>query len=174
MKRVLSLIFSACVASCASSQVSQTTLPTYSGPTPSAIALSPGGGVVGEAIGLELFNRGYSVVDPNETSRLLGRENLGEFELSKAASLPALSQKGIDALLVVKAVSAYDGKPQSATARITATADGRIISAVSWQNGRGGQAGSPADRTMRKDAPEAAKEIVDALGKHLGTSRVTR
>ena len=154
--------------SCASSQVSQTSQRPYTGPKPSSIALSPGGGVLGEAIGLELFNRGYTVVDPDETARMVGRSDLSEFEVSQAAGLSALRDKGIDALLVVKSVAGNDGRPQSATARLTATNDGQIISAVTWQNGWGGVEGSPADRTMRRDVAEAAREIVNALSSHLG------
>lgn len=163
------LLMSFLMWSCASSQISQTAVRPYRGPKPSSIALSPGGGVLGEAIGLELFNRGYTVVDPDETARMVGRSDLTEFEVSQAAGLEALRDKGIDALLVVKTVAGYDGRPQSATARLTATADGQIISAVTWQNGWGGLEGSPADRTMRKDVAEAAREIVSALASHLGS-----
>jgi hypothetical protein len=40
-----------------------------------------------------------------------------------------------------------------------------VIGGVAWQNGWGGQAGSMADRTMRKDVIEAAREIADVLVK---------
>jgi len=166
--RAALLVAVALIWGCASSQVSQTSQRPYAGPKPSSIALSPGGGVLGEAIGLELFNRGYTVVDPDETARMVGRSDLSEFEISQAAGLSALRDKGIDALLVVKSVAGNDGRPQSATARLTATNDGQIISAVTWQNGWGGAEGSPADRTMRKDVAEAAREIVNALSSHLG------
>jgi len=60
-----------------------------------------------------------------------------------------------------------DGLPQSASVLLTSTETARIIGGVSWQNGWGGMAGSIADRTMRKDVADAAKEITDALVKQV-------
>ena len=56
-----------------------------------------------------------------------------------------------------------DGLPQSASVRINSTHTGEILAGVSWQNGWGGQSGSIADRTMRKDLTKAAEEIVSEI-----------
>jgi hypothetical protein len=122
---------------------------------------------LGEAVAVELYNFGFRIVDEAETAKIAGRESAMEFEVAAGASLSSLSQKGIDALLVVKSVSSYDGTPQSASARITSTATGSTVAAVSWQNGWGGMKGSMADRTMRKDLSEAAREIAKGLRKSL-------
>jgi hypothetical protein len=137
--------------SCASSKVSQTINTTYSGPKIKTIALSPGGAVLGDAIGVELFNRGFTVVDPTEAGTLLGRRDLTEFEIATTPNLQTLSSKGVDALLVVKSANASDGKPQSASVRLTSTKTQQLAAAVSWQNGWGAKAArwliGPCERT---------------------------
>jgi hypothetical protein len=128
------------------------------------IALAPSGGVLAEAIGIELFNKGFTVIDTAQMSNLMLRYNMTELELSKPQNLKALKEEGIDGILTVKSVTGYDGKPQSATVRINSTkAWSEIIAGVSWQNGWGGRQGSLADRSKRKDITGAAKQIVRAL-----------
>jgi hypothetical protein len=148
---------------CSGSKVSQSVGQPYKGPRVKSIVLSPGGGVLGDAVGVELFNKGYTVVDPGEAGRLLDRSDLNELVISSGPSLEALQNKGVDALLVVKAAAGEDGLPQSASVRLTSTRSQQVIGAISWQNGWGGQKGSIADRTMRKDVAAAAHEIVDGL-----------
>jgi hypothetical protein len=131
------------------------------------IALGPGAGVIGDAIGLELFNRNFKVVDPQQASSIIGRYNLTEFQITKSEGLAALRDQGIDALLTVKSVSGSDDLPQSVAARVVNTTNGTVVAGLSWQNGWGGQKGSLLDRTVRKDLMEAAKEITDELIKGL-------
>ena len=69
---------------CASSKVTQTVRQTYTGPRIESITLSPGSGVMGDAIGMKPFNRDFMVVDPQQTSELIGRHNLTEFQLAKS------------------------------------------------------------------------------------------
>src|SRR4030042_3484717 len=161
-KTVLICFLVILLASCAGSKLTQTV-----GLVPSGIrvALAPSGGVLADAIGIELFNGGWTVIDTQQMSNMMLRYNMTEIELSKPENLKILKDQGIDGILSVRA-----GKPQSATARINSTKSwGEIIAGVSWQNGWGGAAGSIADRSMRKDITGAAKEIVDALtGKRPG------
>ncbi|KPJ62271.1 hypothetical protein AMJ44_15845 [candidate division WOR-1 bacterium DG_54_3] len=146
---------------CAGSSVSQSI--GYI-PSQAAIALAPSGGILADAIGIELFNRGFTVVDTQQFSDFMIRHNMTELEFSQPQNLKLIKEEGIDAILMVKSVAGYDEKPQSATVRLNSTEKwGKIIAGVSWKNGWGGRAGSIADRTMRKDVPEAAKEIVQAL-----------
>lgn len=168
MKRFLvSLLVLLPLISCAGTKVSTTQARAYTGPAIRVIALSPGCGVLCEAIGVELFNLGYQIVEPAETGRVVGRESAVEFEVASGEGLQALRARGVQALLVVKSVAGYDGMPQSATVRITSTADGTMLAAMSWQNAWGGMTGSPADRMMRKGLSEAAREIVKSLRKLL-------
>ncbi len=131
------------------------------------IALDPGGGLLADAVGVELSNKGFTVIDSATTSKLMARLNINEIEISTPTGLQKLKEQGVDAYLTVRAAGGYDEQPQSASARINSTDTGQIVAGVSWQNGWGGQAGSIVDRTMRKGLAEAAKEIAEALVKSI-------
>jgi len=154
------ILFCVILNGCASSRVT-----TVRGLIPKGIniALAPSGGILAEAIGIELFNRGFTVIDTNEMSNLMMRYNLTEIEISKPQNLQTLKQAGIDAIMTVKSVSGVDNKPQSASVRLNSTDTWEIIAGVSWENGWGGQAGSVLDRSKRKDITGAAEEIANAL-----------
>jgi hypothetical protein len=128
-----------------------------------AIALAPDGGLLADAVGVELSNKGFTVVDSVATSKLMVRLNLNEIEIARPEGLAKLKDQGIDAFLTVRAAGGYDQQPQSASARVNSTHTGQVIAGISWQNGWGGQAGSIADRTMRKGLAEAASDIANAL-----------
>lgn len=165
---LLSLIGIGLVAGCAGSSMSIVqpgNLPSHS---IARLALAPGSGVLGEAIGLELFNRGLTVVDTSEAVAIIGRVGLQEFEVTTAKGFAALHESGIDSVLIVKAVAAADGTPESASVRLTDTGSGEIIAGITWQNGWGGQRGSMADRQMRKNLSETASEISSELVRRLG------
>jgi hypothetical protein len=155
------------VAACASSRIS--TVPMSGGATHAvkSIAMAPDGGLLADAVAVELSNRGYTVIDSASTSRMMVRLNLNEVEITRPEGLAKLRDEGIDAFLTVRAVGGYDQQPQSASARVNSTHTGRVLAGISWQNGWGGQAGSMADRTMRKGLAEAAAEIADALVKSI-------
>lgn len=128
------------------------------------IALDQGGGLFADAVGIQLANKGYVVLDTATTARLVMRLNLNEIEVNTPQGLGKMAEEGVDAYLVVKGAAGHDGQPESASARVSSTRSGRILAGVTWQNGWGGQAGSMADRTMRKGVNEAAEEIAGALG----------
>lgn len=131
------------------------------------IAINPNGGILGDAIAIELARYDISVVDPAQLTNLVARLNLNEFEIGSPQNLLKLKDEGIDGYLVVRVASGYDGLPQSASVRLNSTYNGQLIAGVSWQNGYGGQAGSMADRMMRSDVSSAAKEIVAELVKNI-------
>jgi hypothetical protein len=155
------------VVSCASSKMSALPINTVSTHPVRAIAMAPEGGLLAEAVGIELSNLGYTLIDSATTSRLLVRLNMDEIEVSTPQGLMKLKDKGIDAFLTVKTAGAYDGQVQNASARASSTHNGKIIAGVSWQNGWGGMAGSIADRTMRKGLTEVAQEIAASLSRSL-------
>lgn len=170
MDRAIRLAAMACalaLAACASSRVStQSSVAPLPHPV-RAIAFAPGGGLLADAVGIELANRGFNVVDTAEATNMLVRTGLTETEIAQPAGLAALRERNIDAVLVVKTADAPNGTPQSASARMTSTHTGQMIGGVTWQNGWGGMAGSPADRIMRQDLGDAANEIADELAKRL-------
>ena len=156
------------VASCSGSKISVVQPSAGASETVSAIAISPGSGVFGEAVGIELFNRGFNVVYANEATTILARAGLDEYEITSSKGFVTLREKGIGAVLSAKSVGAADGTPESASVRVTNTANGRLIAAVTWQNGWGGMAGSISDRVMRDNLTEAANEIAEELAARMG------
>lgn len=166
--KVVSLFFIITfLVGCATSQVSQLPVAVKAAHPVRAIAMAPEGGLLAEAVGIELSNLGYTIIDSSSTSKLLVRLNMDEIEVATPQGLEKLKTKGIDAYLTVKGASAYDGQIQNASARASSTHTGRIIAGVIWQNGWGGMAGSIADRTMRKGLAEAAQEIAHSLARAL-------
>lgn len=162
------LVFAATLlGGCASSKVS--VLPVAAAPSHpvKAIALAPGGGLLADAVAVELSNRGYNIIDTATTTSLLVRSNARETEIVEPKSLAVLKGNGIDAVLSVKSAAQHDNEIASASARVNSTHTGRVIAGVTWQNGRGLNAGSPGDRIMKKGLVEAAAEIAEALSKSI-------
>ncbi len=168
VKFAAALLALAILSGCASSKLS--TIPVsgkLSAPV-KVLALDPGGGLLADAVGVELSNRGFTVLDSATTSKLMARLNLNEVEISTPVGLEKLKAQGVDAYLTVRAAGGYDQQVQSASARVNSTDTGEVVAGITWQNGWGGKAGSMADRTMRMGLAEAAAEIADALVKSLG------
>ena len=153
----------ATLAGCAASKVSSLPVSSAAVQSVKVIAFAPGGGVLADAIGVELSNRGLTVIDSAATSSMMIRLNLNEVEITKPEGLNKLKGEGIDAILVVRAAGGQDDNPQSASARMNSTQNGQVLAGVTWQNGFGGQAGSMADRVMRKGLADAAAEIATSL-----------
>ena len=167
--RILALFPFACILlfnGCATSNVSSV---NRTGDTPkvdvNVIAMAPNNSLLGEAVAIELFNRGLNIIDSADTAVVFARLGITEIEISKPQNMRLLKAEGIDAYLIVKSAGGDDNLPQSATARLTSTESGKILAGVTWQNGWGGQSGSPVDRLMRKGLGAAAKQLVDELAK---------
>ncbi|MBV5301038.1 MAG: hypothetical protein J0649_04530 [Methylococcales bacterium] len=162
---LLFTILLACISliGCASSRISTLPISDKLIHPVKAIALAPDGGLLADAVGVELSNKGFTVIDSVSTSRLMVRLNLNEIEIARPEGLAKLKDQGIDAFLVVRSAGSYDQQPQSASVRVNSTYTGQVIAGISWQNGWGGQAGSIADRTMRKGLAETAADIANAL-----------
>ena len=159
---LLSILLITLFTACRSAQVSRVAGNTPNHPVYN-IAVSTSGGILADAIGIQLVNRGFEVIEPEQVSSLVARNNLSETEISTPQNLKILWDDNIDAYLIVRVSEARDGYPQSASVRLISTKTGRLISGTSWQNGYGGQQGSLADRMMRVDINKAAKSIVKAL-----------
>jgi hypothetical protein len=166
--RIALLVFSAALlGGCASSKVSSLPVANQAKHAVKVIAFAPGGGLLADAVGVELSNRGFTVIDSSTTSSMMVRLNLNEIEITRPEGLAKLKDQGIDAFLTVRAGGGYDALPQSASARMNSTHNGQVLAGVTWQNGFGGVAGSPADRVMRKGLNEAATEIANALAERV-------
>lgn len=128
-----------------------------------SIALNPSGGILADAIGVELVNRGFNVIDTQETSNLLVRMEMGETEFMEPANLAQLRERGIDAILTVRSATNADGMIVNASARLVSAHNSRVLGGVAWENAKSGASGSPADHMAKKGVTSAAKEIVQAL-----------
>lgn len=130
------------------------------------IAIAPGSGPLGDAIGVELFNLGYHIVDARQTKGIIGSSGLQQFEVYSADGYAALRRQGIEAVLTAKGV-AVKGLPESASVRVTSTRNGDLLAGLTWQNGWGGMSGSIADRVMRNNLSDVSQSIARALDKRL-------
>lgn len=155
------------LSGCASSKISTIPVSGRLSTSVRVIAFDPGGGLLADAVGVELSNRGFTVLDSATTSKLMTRLNLNEVEIATPVGLEKLKSQGVDAYPTVRAAGGHDQQVQSASARVNSTDTGQVVAGITWQNGWGGEAGSIADRTMRKGLAEAAAEIAEALVKSL-------
>lgn len=131
------------------------------------VAMMPGGGLLADAVAVELSSRGLTIVDPTSTSSMMAGLNLTEVEITQPQGLAKLKKQGIDAILIVRSAASAAGDPQSASARMISTESGVLIAGVTWQNGWGGQSGSIADRAMRKGLSDAAAQIASELASRI-------
>ena len=127
----------------------------------------PSGGVLADAVGIELLNLGLDVVDTSTMTSFMARFNLTEVEFAHPQNIRKLADEGIDTIILVKSVAGYDNRPESASVRLVSTATGRLIIGVTWQNGKGGAKGSPADGMMRVNLSIAARQIAEGIGRGL-------
>lgn len=129
------------------------------------IALAPNGGVLADAVGLGLLKFGFRVFDAAQVSSLMVRMNLNEVEVLEPQNLQRLKGQGIDAVLQVRVVAGYDGRPTSATVKLVSANSGQLLAGATWQNGSGGASGSPMDRDARVDIVVAADQIAEGIAK---------
>ena len=167
MKKMLIVLLCLGLVGCATAVMNVSRNPYQLPQKVNKIALMPSGGPLADAIGIELLNGGYQVIDTTTVTGYLARYNLNEMELYMPQNIVKLSTDGIDTVLIVKTVAGYDGRPESATAKLVSTITGQLIVGVTWQNGRGGAMGSPADGMMRANLSDTAKQIAGGLEKAL-------
>lgn len=172
MKKIIYLLFLVTVLNgCASAVLNISRNPNQLPQKINKIALMPSGGPLADAVGIELLNFGYEIIDTTAVTGYMARYNLNEMELIMPQNINKLSTDGIDTVLLVKTVAGYDGRPESATAKLVATSTGSVIVGVTWQNGRGGAMGSPADGMMRANLSATAKQIAKGIGNAITEKR---
>lgn len=134
----------ACVVGCGSSKMTMLPAPEVRGPQVRTLAVGAGG-VLADAIALELAARGFGLVPSWDAST---DEPVGVIE---ATWIPG----------------AADGYPDSAVVRVTASRGGAVLAGVVWENGWGGESGSTLDRAKRKSIAAAAREMAEGLARQL-------
>jgi len=153
----LSVLFSGCTSASISSNIQKSKTPIKT------IAISPSSGMFGDAVGIELSNRNFVVYDSGQSASLLVTAGISEIEFYQPSRTKSIQEKGVDAVLVVKATAGYDGSPDNATVKLVSLKDGKLIIGANWQNGHGGMRGSPADNNSRSELVEAAAQIANAV-----------
>jgi hypothetical protein len=83
----ISLLAAALLSSCASSKVSSLPVSSQAKHTVKVIAFSPGGGLLADAVGVELSNRGFTVIDSATMSSMMIRLDLSEIEITRPEGL---------------------------------------------------------------------------------------
>jgi hypothetical protein len=119
----------------------------------SRLAVAPSSGILGDAVGIELSKKGFSVTYKQETATLLG----GSAQLGAGKGLEDLRAKGIEAVLFIDETGSGEDVPEGATVRVTDTESGQFIAGMTWarRSGIGGW--------QRKSLADASEEIADAL-----------
>lgn len=117
------------ISGCATSKISSAPTASQVKHGVEVIALAPGGGLIADAVGVELANRGFTIIDPSSTSSMMLRLNLNEIEITRPEGLAKLRDQGIDAFLTVRGSGGYDQQPQSASAVQKGTDHGFLLSA---------------------------------------------
>lgn len=163
MNRSLSIVAILLCTGCTSSSISSN-IQRSSKPI-NTIAISPSSGMFGDAVGIELSNRNFVVYDSGQSATLLVTAGISEIEFYQPSRTKTIQDKGIDAILVVKATAGYDGNPDNATVKLVSLKDGKLIVGANWQNGHGGMMGSPMDRNSRSGLVEAAAQISAVIEK---------
>ena len=157
-----SLAIFACVPKATSIPVSQKLSHTVE-----TIAIAPGGGLLAEAIVVELSGLGYNIIDPASTSGILARLKLGEADATTPQGLSKLKEEGVDAYLTIKGERRANGLIETAVARASSTHTGKIIAGINWQNSRTGLAAGLGGKTANKGMAETAQEIAKDLAREL-------
>ena len=151
------------LAGCGGSQVSVSQPPGAEIKPIHRLAILPDSGVLGDTIGRVLKDRGFNIVAAVETDAMVGGVKINQLGVTAKEYFGVLHQKGIDAALSTTTRMSNDGRPDTASARVTDTVSGNSLIDVTWQNGWGGYSGSDADRAMRKSTSEAAHEMATEL-----------
>lgn len=160
---ILFIVVTFFVNGCATSRISNSKINIGKSHSVKVIALAPDGGLMADAIGIELYNLGLRVVDSNETTEIMVQSNIASLKFLGKKNLRILKDSGIDGYLTVKSFFKADGKPSSVSARLSSTHTGELLAGISWQAGWGGMQGSIAHNIMSQNLNEAAEEIAKAL-----------
>jgi hypothetical protein len=124
------------------------------------LAIAPTSGVLGDAIGVELFQRGYDVMSATQINALYRRLHFDIWQGLTRANLSELHKSGIGMLLIVRAGTSYGILPQSAVVQVLDARDGETLAAVNWDSGDDWSISNPG-------IVAAAKQIANELDRGL-------
>jgi len=124
-----------------------------------------------DALSTELLGYGFIIIERARLAHIMKEHGLsftGILEKDNAELLGKVLN--IDMLIFVTMIRAtsFSDRIQSATIKVVDIKTGRLTSAVNYENGRGGGAGSPADSMMKETLLGSAQAIAQELAKNFG------
>jgi hypothetical protein len=145
-------LFVVCISVFASCASRHTPPPGKYVPPPIRSIAIVSGDPLSNAIGIELFNQGFRTFEVPATQELTPK------------ALQSLAIGGVDGVLVVKSTrGGYDPFPESASVRLVRTQTGETVAAFTWSNSAPVTPDSPADRLVRRNLTDVARELVRTL-----------
>lgn len=161
------------LVSCSSANVRSSLNPNTTKPNPRIGIVSDN--LLADAIGNELVRYGFTVIERSRLQAILDELKLSLSGILKEGDMRRVGEiLNVDALMfvTVKTEPDFPSKIGSATIKMVDAQTGTLIGGVTYQNGRGGAPGSPADAGMKESLPESAerigKEIAIGFGKAKG------
>ena len=128
--------------------------------------------LLADAIGIELVKLGFTIVERGRLQALLEELKLSLSGITREEDFRRVGEiLNVDGLVfVASAVSPdFPSRVGSATIKIVEVQTGTLVGGVTYQNGRGGAPGSPADAGMKDSLPETARRIAEEIAKGLRT-----
>lgn len=126
-------------------------------PSLNVIAVAPTG-LLAEAVGSELFQKGYQIIPAAQVSTMIQQAFPGETYLLSPRVLSFLRSKGVQSVLLVTSRSSYGQVPSDAVVQIISTFDGSTLAATNFHYER-----DVFDWDKSGDVASAAHEIASSL-----------
>jgi hypothetical protein len=124
--------------------------------------------LLADALATELLYMGFTVIERNKLAKILDEQSLslsGVLDDSKIIEVGRILN--VDVLILVS--GRYDAyitdRIANAAVKIVDVETGRLIGSFSYQNGKGGTPGSPADHDQKETIIETAARIATEIGK---------
>jgi hypothetical protein len=147
---------------CATDDSSVTVVQEETGPGVGVIGIAPGG-LLAEAIGTELFRKGYQIVPAAQIGTILSRSFPDGTYILDPKVLAKLRQSGIQSILIVTSNTAFGDLPSNAIVQIVSTQDGSTLAATNWHRSPEIWGWERWDWDSRPDVGDAAHEIASSL-----------
>lgn len=154
--RTIPVILALSLAACMSPPTTTNPYVATSLDTVSLMALSPGGGSLGDAVAENLAAEGFGVMPAETTVALMQRQGLSTLELPQLGGLSFLRVNGVDAVLIVRGPEEGESV-ETARATVLRVHDGRAIAESRWR--RRFEFDSGTDRVARDLARDLARRL---------------
>lgn len=164
MQVTISILMLVLLTGCAGPNVRANLNPSTTKPNPRIGIVSDH--LLADAIGNELVGYGFTVIERGRLQAVLDELKLSLSGILKEGDLRRVGDiLNVDALMFVSVTTEPDfpSKVGSATIKIVDARTGTLVGGVTYQNGRGGAPGSPADAGMKESLPDSAERIAKEL-----------